>query len=565
MFLVSSSGPLCAQPIPDAATPGGVLPERPVRTPSRDPLEGREPLTPSRDDAAPAADAGPRFPVQRIVVEGVVDRPESDLDVADVEALVEAFLADRTHTTVAELGQLVGRVTDHYRARGLVLTRAYLPEQDVDDGEVTIRVIEGVIGELLVEGNQRYRARTIGAYFDPLLGVPTSRDRLESALLYTTDLPGIESSAVLQRGARPGTADLVYRVGGEDRFDGYFNLDNFGSEFVGENRARLDVVANNPARRGDRLTVSGLSSFSPSNSEYYGFDYAVPRVAANGRPVYLGLSGSHNEFEVGGELAELELSGESSRLDFYSAYPYRRSRFDNGTLTLTLSLKQAETFRREAETSEDELSIFELAHVFSHQNQALAGGIASIRASFSHGVGDFLGSMAADNAPDSSRQGASGERAGGEFDKFNLNASWFQRLGRRVAVNLRVDGQASDDLLVSLEQFPLGGPNSVRAYPLSSFLVDEGWFASLELSLALARAVQLSVFYDHGSGSLNDPLPSDVAEVDLSGAGVGLRVDLSDRFTLVATVARPTGDLPPGLENEEDENRVFVSMSGKIF
>ena len=48
---------------------------------------------------------------------------------------------------------------------------------------------------------------------------------------------------------------------------------------------------------------------------------------------------------------------------------------------------------------------------------------------------------------------------------------------------VRLDGQWSNDLLVSLEQFPMGGPESVRAYPLSSFLTDSGYLGSLEVRL----------------------------------------------------------------------------------
>ena len=43
-----------------------------------------------------------------------------------------------------------------------------------------------------------------------------------------------------------------------------------------------------------------------------------------------------------------------------------------------------------------------------------------------------------------------------------------------------VEGQWSNSLLSSQNQYKLGGPNNVRAYPVSEYLRDTAAFASME-------------------------------------------------------------------------------------
>ncbi len=566
--LAAQQGPAPVNPgvnLPAPITPGGVQPERTVPRPGARELPDDNVLPESAPSTGVGDDAGPRVVIDSIQVVDAPEYPDLGITADGLQAMADEAVASRKDWSIDELHQLVNGITDAYREQGFILTQAFLPEQSIADGSAEIRVIEGTLGEILVEGNNRYRSETLVRLFSPMVDDAVTQSELESALLHARDLPGIRARGLLQRGSREGTADLLYQVEEEDRFDAYLTLDNFGSEYVGDKRGRIDLVALNPTGRGDRLTLSGLMSFDPSNSDYFGVDYSIPYIRKkNGKPVYLGLSGSNNTFEVGGDLADLGLDGESHRIDLYARYPYLRSRYQDRTLLAGLSSKSSQTHQNDVSTALDELTVLFLGNVYSYQNQAMAGGVSTLTASWSHGIGDFLGSMDGENARESSRLGGNGKKAGGDFDKFNFNTTLFQRLNQRLSLQLRLDGQYSDDLLVSLEQFPLGGPNSVRAYPLSSYLMDSGWFVSAELSVGIYRGLQASVFYDHGGGDLNDPLPSDIASVDLGGAGIGLRYDLGTRFTLAASLARPVGDTAPGFDAEEDENQFFISLNAKL-
>lgn len=550
--------------LPGGATPGGVVPEREITTPTPD--FPKQPEIDIPEQKPQAVDAGgARITISKINLGGAVDHAEKALLVSDIDAMLAEAISQQSDWSLAELSGLAVKVTDYYRQRGFLLSRAYLPAQSVKDGIIEMMVVEGKLGKLIIEGNEKYKEEVFQAVFISMLGQVLENEALESALLTVNEFPGLTAKAALRKGEAAGTADLVYVVAEEDSVDGYFNLDNYGSEYVGEARARFDLVWNNPTGNADRLTLSALKVFDPTNSNYGGFDYNRPHFKKNGEPVFFGFSGSYNEFKVGRQLEELGITGESARLDLYARSHFKRSRLVNYTYGIALSRKRSITEQKEIKTSQDDLTVLQLDSGGLWQNSKLNGGLASAKLFLAHGFGDLLGAMPGSNAPTASRLGGNGELAGGDFNKLNIYTSHFQRLSERVSTSLRIDGQWSNDLLVSLEQFPLGGPNSVRAYPLSAFLMDKGYFASAELSYAFNNKFQASAFVDHGAGLLNQPLISDIGSVDLSGAGLSLRISMSERFSILASAARKIGNVARGFESSKNDTRYFVALSSKLF
>src|SRR5690606_526766 len=148
-----------------------------------------------------------------------------------------------------------------------------------------------------------------------------------------------------------------------------------------------------------------------------------------------------------------------------------------------------------------------------------------------------------------------------------------QYLTRSQRLFLRVSGQYSDDVLVPMEQFSLGGPNSVRAFAVSEALGDRGYLASLEYHVDAPgfgdkaspfggrpwrEVLQFEVFADHGrvsssSGSLN---PS----VSFGGVGAGLtlRVPSFHQFEFRLAAAPPTHGQDDA--TDDDDFRIWSSI-----
>src|SRR3546814_11300252 len=67
-----------------------------------------------------------------------------------------------------------------------------------------------------------------------------------------------------------------------------------------------------------------------------------------------------------------------------------------------------------------------------------------------------------------------------DFWSLRLSFVRMQYLTRSQRLYLKLNGQYSDDVLVPMEQFALGGPDSVRAYPISDALGDRGYHVAVE-------------------------------------------------------------------------------------
>lgn len=56
--------------------------------------------------------------------------------------------------TLKDLESIAKDIESRYAKKGYLTTNAYIPEQDIKDGKVEIRVVEGKMGELKIEGNK---------------------------------------------------------------------------------------------------------------------------------------------------------------------------------------------------------------------------------------------------------------------------------------------------------------------------------------------------------------------------------------------------------------------------
>jgi hemolysin activation/secretion protein len=175
----------------------------------------------------------------------------------------------------------------------------------------------------------------------------------------------------------------------------------------------------------------------------------------------------------------------------------------------------------------------------------------------------FFGSYAANIAG-----GTDGDDAAFELSRTGADANYtVGRAGFNYVYQFRnewqtrltANGQYSSDLLVSGEQYGIGGPDSVRGYLLREAARDKGYAAQAELytpdfgrAIGLPDSFRLRLlgFFDYGAVRRNDePLPGETTSDSLKSAGVGLRFaykkSLSVRFD-VANIRKETGNREEG-------------------
>jgi hemolysin activation/secretion protein len=518
-------------------------------------------------------DAGPRIQVTQIRLD-VDEQLERRVDAELAGRLNRMLAASVTENlaegfTIGRLENIAAQITNELRDAGFILAWAFLPEQNVVDSSVTITVLPGSLNAISTDGNVRYPTERLIEPFSDLIGSPVQRDAIESSIMRVRNYPGLSTSAVFSPGDETGTSQLTLRVA-EDPFDMTVMADNHGTESSGENRLRADLFWYNPFKRGDLITINLLQTFDPAENLYGGIEYETPIF----RPDLAFRTGySHNTFEVAqGIAAGAGEDGKNLAGDTDIAWIgfrkntrlTRRSRMDFG---FDLATKRAQLFNLGTVT-EDNLTVASLAFSAEAVDGIGAGGINQFELFYSRGIADFLGSM--DETGDggqSTRSGGSGVDAGGDFGKWSMRYQRLQRISRRNSLLVRAEGQMTDDLLVSVEQFVLGGPNSVRAYPIAEYLADEGAFASLEWILDVSKSdsdtsVSLSAFADYAYGKLNDPLPSEIDDTDLGGWGLGFSVShltqSGSQFALRLEAATPITNIDP---SDGDDTRFFGRIS----
>lgn len=553
--------------------PGIIRPDaQPPRLPPQPPSSVLE--IPPLVERPFAADAGERVQVERFELIDARDLPDRGIKLDEIKKLLEEARQEKPDGfTIGQLEQVADRVTNYYRRRGLILAKAVIPVQTVDNGIVVIQVIEGKLGQVLAEGNQLYTASTLSRAFSDLRGQPVSQAEAESGLLILTDFPGLAAFGMFQPGRRVGEADLLIRVPNEDRFNFDLRADNHGSETTGEYRTRGTLRWNNVTGNADRLSVTAQQSFKPDNSLFGALDY---HIILN-RHWQAGASLSYNTFDVGGEFGNLNISGYSASGSIFADRIWIRSRERNLSTRLGLNFRQAITERDGDSTNEDQLTFIKLGINYDSVDTRL-GGLNYAGLELSQGFNDLLGSMGdSDSAYEldpnkrpsrraGTRQGDRLPYAEGQFTKLLAFYSRLQNLTSNSSLLLRTELQYSPDLLVPMEQYAVGGADHLRGFPSSWTMYDSGALLSLEYILQAPfigdrqaydewhwrDLLQFSFFYDHAYGEKNDPLPNEPQGFyQLGSLGVGARFNLPNQLSSRLQVAIPVIDES---DNDDEES-----------
>ena len=559
-MLLSTSSVLAAPVIvPPGATPGGALPQIQDQTEPFVYPDIEEPQSPAIPAVVDDPDA-PRMLLRGFDIQGVNDHPEHDISLEQIQQLIAGEVAlmipegSQRLFTMGMFERIANAITRYYRERGFFLARAYIPEQKVNDGIVKIKVAESFLEQVSFDGNQLYDDETMAVLFEDLIDKPVHITGVESALIKLNDYPGLTASAIFGPGSKSGSAAIMMRTE-EAPSENYLSFDNYGSAYTGENRVLFRHVNNNVFGNADALMVNAMAGLSPTNSQYADVSYVRPIFKSLFK---VGGGAKLNFFSVGQELADLDINGESLIVNGFIDYNMVHTKLDRFSLIADLSLKSASNKTQGEVSSEDKLSVIRFDVAYSGVDRWLWRANHEFLASISVGMADFLGSMDANgNNDSSSRQGGGTGYAGGDFTKLNLSYTRLQPTVNLQSLLIRFQAQFSSDVLTSLEQYSLGGPYNVRAYPVAEILVDNAVFtsfeyilnASSEIELAWLNTLQLSVYFDHAAGDLNDPLTNELATATLSGLGVGIQIEPYKNFTARIDLSSALGDEPSELQS----------------
>ncbi len=448
----------------------------------------------------------------------------SKIEVTGNKALKEKDLApvirklEGKVLTFSGLEKAASKIKELYQKRGYVLAIAYIPPQKVEGGVVRINVVEGKIEKVIVRGNPRWYSKPfIKRQFAPVLAAPAFNQKdLERALLDLNQLPDMHATATLSPGKLQGTSDIIVRADCAIPFDFALSYNNYGTSAAGGRTrlgAALDVA--NLLKQGSLLSLSGVTGERPGDFAFGRAGYSLQLDSMGTR---LGGYYMDGDFNVGGALAALGISGKTTGYGMYVSYPFIKSRL----LSLTGQAGWDWTHSREfilggTPFSRDKTLAIKAGLSFEKvDTEGKTDGDLYIF----QGLGHWLGAMAA-NDPMASRADADNR-----FTKFDFDASRLQRIAAPVFLLLRGSGQISTRPLVVSQQFSLGGEGSVRGYEQGESLGDSGYAVSAEGRLAPFKnrdIFQLALFLDNGTAYRLHPEAGESRATSLTGWGTGVR------------------------------------------
>ncbi|MEB3359414.1 MAG: ShlB/FhaC/HecB family hemolysin secretion/activation protein [Synechococcales bacterium] len=421
----------------------------------------------------------------------------------------------------AQLLRARSAITQLYINCGYITSGAILPPQTPVDqnNTVTIQVVEGSLEAINVTGARRLNSSYVRSRLAIATDAPLNQQDLLQALQLLQLDPLIRRiAAELQAGTRPSTNILQVEIVEADSFRTEVDLNNDRTPSIGSFERGISLTEANLLGLGDGLTV-GYTNTSGSNGVTA--SYQIPVNPRNGA-VTLSYGYTHsNVIEPPFDI--LGISADSFTYELGFRQPLYQTPSTEFALGLSLSRQETQT-----RLSFDDIGPFPLSPGADDEGRTRVTAVRftqdwvrrsprqvlAARSQFSLGL-DFLGSTVNEVAPDS------------RFFAWRGQGQWVRQLDSAGTLVLaRTDGQLTDDPLVPLEQFGLGGQDTVRGYRQDALLTDNGIFASLELQYPIVRSRQLGgrlylvPFVNAGTGwnvTSQDPDPSTIV-----GTGLGL-------------------------------------------
>lgn len=478
-------------------------------------------------------------------------------DDATLRQLARTYLG--RSVSMADLEGLRMRLTRYYNQAGYVTSGAILPDQHIRNGRVVYRIVEGSLTHVQVQGTQRLRPEYVSDRLSLGLTQPLNARQLQERFQLLLTDPLIERlNGELIPGAAPGESILDLRVTRSRPYALYLGYDNHRPPSIGSEEVIMGGHLHNLTDYGDMLSFETALSEGATD---YEVGFFVPLSPADTRFNLRYVRGESSVVEESLQIADIR--SDFQTLELGVTQPLWRTLQESFSLGLTLALRKSQTFMLGRGTpfslgveddgkSSTSVIRFTQDYVSRSRRQVLAA-----RSTFSLGM-DAFDATINEGLPD------------GRFFSWIGQIQYARRLGTQGAqVMLRGDLQWTNDRLLPLERFAIGGATSVRGYRENEFVRDNGFDASVEFRYPLfggrlaasGHSLQLAAFYDLGS-AWNKGERGDAPVISSLGGGL-----LWDCRVLSAAVyfAHALDEVSEKTEYDLQDDGIHFSLVVKVF
>ncbi len=444
------------------------------------------------------------------------------------EASIETRLAEFTgpEKTATDVERARESIENLYHELGYPTVMVSIPEQTVEDGVVKFEAIEGKIKRVTVNGNRYYTMEAVRKELPSFVtGEIPYIPRLQEEINKINSSADLKVIPKMSPGEELGTVNVELNVEDHLPLHASLEISNRASPNTTPLRLSAMIRYDNLWQRGHSISVQYQTSpMDPGEVQVVAGSYVLPvpgrdsdRIA-----VYGVLADSSSAFGEG-----FKTVGNGMVVGVRYVLPLPSHKQYHHSITFGLDYKDFKDVLgfTEASTAGVDTSV-----TYMPISIAYSGFLADNwgYTQFSAGLSSAFRGLVTDKAEFETKR----FKARGNYVVGTAGIERLQKLPKDTSLLVRVNGQISNQPLISNEQYAAGGLDTVRGYKESEELGDNAVHATIEFSgpdlvekLGMDKKFKAIpyVFYDFAALEIKDPLPSQDRHSELQSAGLGFR------------------------------------------
>ena len=480
--------------------------------------------------ARAAEPAKQRFDIQEFQVEG-----NTVLGTEAIERAVYPFMGEGRDIDDVESAR--GALEKAYRDAGFGTVAIDIPPQKVAAGVVRLNVVQGRISRLRVVGSRYFSQDRILELVPALAeGSVPNLNEVQLQLAQVNTSPDERVTPLLRPGKQPGTTEVDLQVEDELPLHGGVEVNNGHAPNTTALRTTASLRYANLFQRGH--TVGLQVQVSPEDTSQVKVFVGTYSMLLDGGTLLLSAVKSDSASYVGagvGVFGSGKVFGARYVLPLASQKPTELQQ----SLTLGMDYKDSDQSLALGDGTGIDTPIHYVPFTLSYSATTFdPRGMSEYSAGVEFAVRNF-----------GSRQRQFADKrylAHSDFSLIKFSAARTQKLPGDTTLYGEIEGQFTDDPLVSNEQVVAGGLESLRGYLESTAVGDIALRGTLEFRTPNFRAaqsrldfLQFRTFFDTAWLRTLQPLPGTRSSYELSSYGLGLTARAKPGFMLRADLAWP--------------------------
>ena len=436
----------------------------------------------------PAAPVDTRcFPIKDIELKGA-----DSLSNREKNRLLEPYIGQCLGVT--QLNELLKVITNHYIEKGLVTSRAYLPQQDLSGGQLKVLVVEGRLEGLKGAQDSQLSDRELAMAFPGQSGDLVNLREIEQMVDQLNRLPSNQAQMELTPGQNVGGSEILVKNTPQKPWRVGLSRSNDGQRSTGEQQWRSTFDWDSPLGLADQLMLRGGHDamtdhqHTSNNAMLY---YNLPWGWWNFSYTY---SQSEYRSQIAANDYNFKQTGDSENHQLRAERVIHRDAMSKTSLSAGLSYLRTNNFIEDSKLKFSSNRISELQYGINH-GRRIGSAFVNLDLGMQEGIGAF--DAQGNGHPDPGEPDA-------RYRKYTATATYLQPFklwGESFSFTSLMTGQRSEDVLFSSQRTSLGGQSSIRGYKDQSLSGDSGgyWRNDLRWSRPVTLQWLRPVFAEYGT------------------------------------------------------------------